>query len=250
MSQTIKVLAGTETAPIGHNAVSQITEVDGVTKSLGKKYLRTNEKGSRERGVFVKYLKTDTDERPRFRSTDLISPNKSSNPNWKDSTASPELYESFLDIAREGKFNSREAKILKLKSKDLVKHIHGAPWDAWWKDNNKEANSIVGGWKRSLERLEAEEAKQKAILAEEQLAKIEKREPDYEQFEDKKGADQNRTKTIGQKFSGHLENALKSLTTWRNMDTVPDTILTVAEQYAKDIKAMMSKAKKAEEIRK
>ena len=74
MSKTKEVLVGTETAPIGHNIVSQITEIDGVTKSLGKKYLRTNEKGSRERGVFIKYLKTDTDERPRFRSTDLISP--------------------------------------------------------------------------------------------------------------------------------------------------------------------------------
>ena len=249
MSNTKDVVATTSNAPIGHNSVAELTEIDAVSKSLGKKYLRTNEKGSRERGAFIQYLKQDTEDRPRIPSTHLISPNKATNPNWKDSTATPEFYESMLDIAREGKFSAKEAKILKMKSKDVVKHIHGSPWDAWWKENNKTANSIVGGWKRSLEKLEQAEAKQKLIDAEIALAEKEGRDPELEQFSDKKGADENRTKTIGQKFQAHLENALKSLTTWRNMDNAPEDILSSHEQYAKTIKAMMAVAKKADGIR-
>ena len=88
----------------------------------------------------------------------------------------------------------------------------------------------------------------RAYKAEIELAEKEGRKPDLTQFDNKKGADQSK-KTIGQKFQAHLENALKSLTTWKNMDNVPDTILVVAEQYAKDIKAMVAEAKKAEKIR-
>ena len=109
--------------------------------------------------------------------------------------------------------------------------LGGDHWASWYTVNNSIASGIVGDWRGKLIRKEEGEAKKRAYKAEIELAEKEGRKPDLTQFDNKKGADQSK-KTIGQKFQAHLENALKSLTTWKNMDNVPDTILVVAEQYA------------------
>ena len=259
MSKTKEVLAGTENAPIVEisQAVMELKALPDVGSDLIIRSLKHQTEGAQLEGDFMKWCFKEEIPSTHFISPNITNSNKAKK-TYLNSTASPEFYADCINKARLGKFGELGAKALGLANAEQVRYhpdfadteLGGDHWASWYTVNNSVASGIVSDWKAKLERFEKAEAKKKAYKAEIALAEKEGRKPDLTQFDNKKGADENKTKTIGQKFSSHLENALKSLTTWKNMDNVPEDILSSHEQYAKDIKAMIAKAKKAEAIRK
>ena len=257
MTKTKEVVAATENAPIVEisQAVMELKALPDFGSDLIVRSLQHQTEGAKLEGDFVKWCFKEDIPSTHFISPNITNSNKAKK-TYLNSTASPEFYADCINKARLGKFGELGAKALSLASAEQVRYhpdfaeteLGGDHWASWYTVNNSVASGIVSDWKAKLERFEKAEAKRKAYKAEIALAEKEGRKPNLAQFDDKKGADQKR-KTIGQKYQAHLDNALKSLTTWKNMDNVPDTILVVAEQYAKDIKAMMAEAKKAEKIR-
>ena len=259
MTQTKEVVASTENAPIVEipQSVMELKALPDVSSDLIIRSLQHQTEGSKLEGDFVNSLFGD-----KIPNTHLISPNITNSIKAKktylNSTCTPEFYADCIKKAQLGKFGELGAKALQLANAEQVRYhpdfadteLGGDHWARWYTVNNGVASGIVSDWRAKLIRKEEAEATKKAMAAEIALAKEEDRKPDLDQFTTQKGADENKTKTIGQKFSSHLENALKSLTTWKNMDNVPEDILSSHEQYAKDIKAMIAKAKKAEAIRK
>jgi hypothetical protein len=258
MTKTKNVVATTENAPIVEisQAVMELKALPDFGSDLIVRSLRHQTEGAQLEGDFVAWCFEEGIPNTHFISPNITNSNKTKK-SYLNSTATPEFYDDCIKKARLGKFGELGAHCLSLENAEQVRYhpdfadteLGGDHWASWYTVNNKAASGIVGDWRAKLIRKEEGEAKKKAYKAEIALAEKEGRKPDLTQFDNKKGADQNKPKTPGQKFSVHLDNALKSLATWKNMDTVPDTILDVAEQYAKDIKAMMAKAKKAEEVR-
>lgn len=256
MAKTKDVVATTENAPILSDEIRALVALPQEASDLIIKSRQHKVEGDKlELDLMDWFIANDVP------NTHLISPNKT-NANSKSkryllSTCTPEFYSDMVWKVQLGEFGEFKAKCLQLASAEQVRfhpdyanHEHGGDfWADWFKMNNTVAGGIISDYQAKLLKKEEAEATKKAMKAELELAKKEGRKPNLEQFSTKKGADENKTKTIGQKFQAHLENALKSLTTWRNMDNVPEEILSSHEQYAKDIKAMMAKAKKAEEVR-
>lgn len=257
MTKTKEVVAATENAPIVEisQAVMELKALPDFGSDLIVRSLQHQTEGAQLEGDFVEWCFKEGIPNTHFISPNEVNSNKAKK-TYLNSTATPEFYDDCIKKARLGKFGELGAHCLSLTSAEQVRYhpdfadteLGGDHWASWYTVNNSIASGIVGDWRGKLIRKEEGEAKKRAYKAEIELAEKEGRKPDLTQFDNKKGADQSK-KTIGQKFQAHLENALKSLTTWKNMDNVPDTILVVAEQYAKDIKAMMAEAKKAEKIR-
>ena len=259
MSNTKKEVATSSNAPIVKisQAVMELKALPDFGSDLIVRSLQHQTEGAKLEGDFVKWCFF----KGEIPSTHFISPNitnsNKAKKSYLNSTATPEFYDDCIKKARLGKFGELGAHCLSLASAEQVRYhpdfadteLGGDHWASWYTVNNSVASGIVSDWKAKLERFEKAEAKKKAYKAEIALAEKEGRKPNLAQFDDKKGADENKAKTIGQKFQAHLENALKSLTTWKNMDNVPEEILSSHEQLTKDIKAMISKAKKAEAIR-
>lgn len=258
MSKTKEVVASTENAPIVEisQAVMELKALPDFGSDLIIRSLEHQTEGSKLEGDFVTWCIKEGIPNTHFISPNEVNSNKAKK-TYLNSTATPEFYDDCIIKARLGKFGELGAHCLSLTSAEQVRYhpdfadteLGGDHWASWYTVNNSVASGIVSDWRAKLIRKEEGEAKKRAYKAEIELAEKEGRKPDLTQFDNKKGADQSK-KTIGQKFQAHLENALKSLTTWKNMDAVPEDILSSHEQITKDIKAMISKAKKAEAIRK
>ena len=257
MTKTKDVVATTENAPIVEisQAVMELKALPDFGSDLIVRSLQKQTEGAKLEGDFVDWCFKEGIPNTHFISPNVVNSNKAKK-SYLNSTATPEFYDDCIKKARLGKFGELGAHCLSLASAEQVRYhpdfadteLGGDHWASWYTVNNSVASGIVGDWRAKLIRKEETEAKKKAYKAEIELAAKEGRKPDLAQFDTKKGADQSK-KTIGQKFQTHLENALKSLVTWKNMDTAPEDILSSHEQITKDIKAMISKAKKAEAIR-